>query len=143
MFSWLGCSELKVQLCLSMAEEVALDEHKMARPFLQKTCLVFGLTLGEFSTVDEATCNYWRLTKLKDLLREYSPRDIYHVNKTTIFLSDAPTENIALAGDSCTGAKHSKVRIIDLVGTNTIRTDKLKQASRSLHLASRMSKRFR
>ncbi|XP_037555333.1 tigger transposable element-derived protein 4 [Dermacentor silvarum] len=94
--------------------------------FRKRHGLVFRSIVGESAAVDEATCNDWRLTKLKDLLREYNPRDIYNVDETAVFYQMLPQKTLALAGDSCTGGKHSKVRITVLVGANMTGTDKLK-----------------
>nr|XP_037285031.1 tigger transposable element-derived protein 4-like [Rhipicephalus microplus] len=113
------------EIALRMNIEFACSDGWLDR-FRKRHGLVFRSIAGEAAAVDEVTCNDWRLTKLKEILQDYDPGDVYNVDETALFYQLLPQKTLAFAGDDCTGGKHSKVRVTVLIGANMSGSDKLK-----------------
>ncbi|XP_064488392.1 tigger transposable element-derived protein 4-like [Ornithodoros turicata] len=94
--------------------------------FRKRHGLVFRSVVGEAAAVDETVCQDWRSSRLRQLLEEYDPADVYNADETALYYQLLPDKTLTFVGDTCTGGKHSKVRITVLVGANMSGTDKLK-----------------
>ncbi|XP_064475752.1 tigger transposable element-derived protein 4-like [Ornithodoros turicata] len=94
--------------------------------FRRRHGLIFRAIVGEAAAVDESVCEDWRSTRMKKLLEEYEPANVYNVDEIALYYQLLLEKTLTFAGDTCTGSKHSKLRVTVLVGANMTGTDKLK-----------------
>ncbi|KAG0426186.1 hypothetical protein HPB47_026676, partial [Ixodes persulcatus] len=84
----------------------------------QKVC-------GESGAVNPATITDYRSNKLRSLLEEYAPQDIFTCDETGVFYNMLLDRTLSFPGDTCSGGKRSKERISVMVGANTVGDEKL------------------
>jgi hypothetical protein len=80
---------------------------------------------GEESDAPRDVASSWREQQLKDVIKKYSPNDVYNADETALFYKFMPNKTLAFKGERCTGGKNSKERITILLCTNSTGTDKL------------------
>ncbi|GFR74433.1 tigger transposable element-derived protein 4 [Elysia marginata] len=74
---------------------------------------------GESQAVDDTTVDDWRNTVLADLLRKFSPSDIYNADETGLFWRLLPDKTMEFKGtSSCHGGKQAKERVTVLCCAN-------------------------
>lgn len=63
---------------------------------------------------------------MQDVLKDYSPRDIYNADETGLFYQLLPSKTLAFKGEKCMGGKKSKNRLTVLMTANMDGSDKRK-----------------
>ena len=71
---------------------------------------VFKKICGEKNDVDDNVCTRWT-NNLADLLRDYSPNDIFNTDEAALFYKCFPDKTFTFKGVSCHGGKLSKERV--------------------------------
>jgi hypothetical protein len=90
---------------------------------------------GESNSCNHAGADFWTQSVLPELLRQYSPVDIYNADETGLFWQLLPHKTHAFKGETCKGGKASKQRITVLLCSNMDGTDK-----RPLYVIGKSSK---
>lgn len=80
---------------------------------------------GESGGVDTEVVEEWKSGKLREILKNYEPKDIYNADETGLFWLLLPDNSIGFIGQSHHGAKQPKSRLTVLVGSNMDGSDKL------------------
>jgi len=96
-----------------------LDKFKKRHDLTQKSIC------GESADVPEEVCDSW-MQKIPEILKEFSPQNIFNADETGLFFKCLPTKTLAFKGDKCFGGKKSKQRITVLLCTNMTGEEKLK-----------------
>ena len=88
-----------------------------------------GRTLesGEFGGVNTDVVNEWKDGKLREILENYRPDQIYNADETGLFWLLLPDNSIGFVGEKYHGTKQPKSRVTVLVGSNMDGSDKLPQ----------------
>ncbi|XP_064478259.1 tigger transposable element-derived protein 4-like [Ornithodoros turicata] len=94
--------------------------------FRRRHELIFRAIVVEAATVEESVCEDWRSTRMKKVLEEYEPANVYNVDQTALYYQLLLEKMLSFAGDTCMGSKHSKLRVTVLVDAKITGTDKLK-----------------
>lgn len=92
--------------------------------FKKRHNIIFRKLCGESQSVSNELCSEW-ITKLPDLLKDYSPDNIYNADETGLFFKALPDKTAVFKGDECHGGKQSKDRVTLLLAANMSGTDKL------------------
>ncbi|XP_052217900.1 tigger transposable element-derived protein 4-like [Dreissena polymorpha] len=97
-----------------------LDRFKLRHGIVCKT------VSGEAGSVDTTTDAFrrWQM-RLKTILSETSPDDIFHADETAIFFRALPEKTLEFKRTSCHGPKVNKVRLTALVCANMSGTYKM------------------
>lgn len=106
-------------------ENFSCSEGWLSR-FKERSGLVFRAVSGESAVAVADACKDWQERRLPEVLRQFSPDDIYNVDETALFFKLLPTRTISFKGEHCTGGKLSKERLTVLVGANMSGTNRLK-----------------
>ncbi|XP_044586102.1 tigger transposable element-derived protein 6-like [Cotesia glomerata] len=93
--------------------------------FKRRHDLVFKKVCGESASVNVATCNKWTNDRLKDLLRDFEPENVFNADETALFYKCLPDKTLTFRDDKCHGGKHSKERLTILLAANMTGTEKL------------------
>lgn len=56
--------------------------------------------------------------KLKEIIQELEPKNIFNVDETGLFYKCTPNKTLAFKGERCSGGKLSKERATLLIGAN-------------------------
>lgn len=88
--------------------------------------MTFRKVCGEAAAADNEAAEAWKKNRLKKILSDYKPEDIYNADETGLFYKLLPNYTLAFQGEKCTGGKLSKLRITVMLATNMTGTDKLK-----------------
>jgi len=88
--------------------------------------ITFKKVCGESKSVDENSdqINEWK-KKLGNILKDYSPDQIYNADETGLFFRLMPDKTFEFKDKKCHGGKLSKDRLTALVCSNTSGNDKL------------------
>lgn len=114
------------EIALQMGvENFALSDGWLSR-FKKRHGLVFKAISGESAAVNRDICTDWKQGRLKEILVNYEPRDVFSVDEMGLFYKVLPSKTLAFKGEACSGGKHSKDRITVLVGANMAGDEKLK-----------------
>jgi len=76
--------------------------------------------------VDDNSIKSWKETILPNLLKDYSPEDIYNADELGLFFKLMPDKSLVMKDETCHGGKLSKDRLTVLTCSNWSGTDKLK-----------------
>lgn len=60
------------------------------------------------------------MNKLKSLLQEYAPEDVFHCDETGLFFKMLPDRTPCFNVESCSGGKYSKERITVMGSANAL-----------------------
>ncbi|KAL4121977.1 hypothetical protein QTP88_014392 [Uroleucon formosanum] len=66
--------------------------------------IIFRKICGESASVNDSLCNEW-LGKLTNIIKEYSPDDVFNVDETALFFKCLPNRTFILKGETCSGGK--------------------------------------
>ena len=72
----------------------------------------------------DAAADQWKSDILPDLLREYTPCDIYNADETGIYFRAVPDGTLSFSTDRLSGRKKAKERVTALVCANMDGSDK-------------------
>lgn len=92
--------------------------------FKSRHNLVFKAVCGERADVDPDVCAHWVNERLRGILSQYSPDDIFNADETALFYKMLPEKTLAFKDDPCAGGKRSKERITVMVAANMSGTEK-------------------
>lgn len=112
------------------AEQLGMKEFKSSSGWLDKFKERHGITFktvcGESKSVDVNSdgMDLWS-KKLSELLKRYSPCDIYNADETALFYKLTPDKTLEFKNVDCKGGKRSKDRVTVLVCANMTGEDKL------------------
>ena len=81
---------------------------------------------GEAHSVNPEAVDAWKSTILPQLLRDYSPEDIYNTDETGLFYKMQPSKSLVYKDEDGRGGKASKSRITVLTTANMTGTHKVK-----------------
>lgn len=81
--------------------------------------------MRESEAINFAKVTDYRSNKLRSLLEEYAPQDIFNCDETGVFYTVLPDRTLSFSGDTCSGGKHIKERIAVMVGANAVGDEKL------------------
>ena len=113
----------------SLAEEMGLDNwtpnNGWLHRFREKRGLRTKVISGESASVDLDVVHDWRKTALQEVLKEFSPRDVFNADETGLFYRCLPNRTTALKGETCKGGKQSKERITVLLCANMDGSEKI------------------
>ncbi|GFO23706.1 tigger transposable element-derived protein [Plakobranchus ocellatus] len=98
-------------------QKLQVGEGKFWRKY-PSDMLAIKSVCGESEAVDDKTVDDWRRTVLADLLKKYSPTDIYNADETGLFWRLLPGKTMEFRGKSCHGVKQAKERITVLCCAN-------------------------
>jgi hypothetical protein len=79
---------------------------------------------GEKSSADTNGANEWSLAKLPEILKNFSPQDIYNADETGLFYRATPDGSLCYKRETLEGSKKSMDRITVLCCCNMAGTDK-------------------
>ena len=121
------------QLLQEKAREIAaqlqISEFRASNGWLEKFLRRHSITLksvqGEVGDINWIEVNNWQQGALQDILKQYSPNDIFNVDETGLFWRLLPNKTLSFKGERCTTGKKSKERITILVGANMTGTEKV------------------
>lgn len=86
---------------------------------------MFQKICGESASVGEQICQKWKIN-LEIFLKDYEPYNVFNADETALFYKCLPEKTVAFRNEKYHGRKHSKARVIILLATNILRTEKLK-----------------
>lgn len=81
---------------------------------------------GEANDAPLQPISDWRHGEVADLIKEYTPENVYNADEAGIFFQLEPRKTLAYKGDKCIGGKSSKQRITALFCCNQAGSDKRK-----------------
>jgi len=81
---------------------------------------------GEKSSADTNGANEWSLAKLPEILKKFSPQDIYNADETGLFYRATPDGSLCYKRETLEGSKKAMDRITVLCCCNMAGTDKKK-----------------
>lgn len=93
--------------------------------FKKRNGVTFKKVCGESGSVNDAVCLDW-YSKLKTLIANYDPRDIFNTDETGLFFKCLPDKTLTFKDEKCHGGKHSKERLTVLLAVNMDGSKKLK-----------------
>ena len=79
---------------------------------------------GEKKDTDFEAAGSWKTSVLAELLREYSPRDVYNADDTGVYFRAVPDGTLCFSTDKLFGRKKAKDRVTVLVCVNMDGSDK-------------------
>ncbi|CAI6349299.1 unnamed protein product [Macrosiphum euphorbiae] len=94
--------------------------------FRKRHGIVYRKICGEADAVDDNSIKSWKETILPNLLKDYSPEDIYNADEFGLFFKLMPDKSLVMKDETCHGGKLSKDRLTVLTCSNWSGTDKLK-----------------
>ena len=94
--------------------------------FKERNGITFKKVCGESKSVDKTSTDMteWG-NRLRQLLDQYSPDDIYNADETGVFYRLLPDKTLEFKNVDCHGGKKSKERLTAMVCANMSGTDKL------------------
>ncbi|XP_008181899.1 tigger transposable element-derived protein 6-like [Acyrthosiphon pisum] len=106
-----------------VANEVGLESFKASNGWLQKFRerhnISFKNICGEGNSVDTSVIEKW-LEKLKTLISDYEPKNIFNCDETGLFFRALPDKTLCLKNEICRGGKIAKDRLNVLLCVNMI-----------------------
>ncbi|XP_046750601.1 tigger transposable element-derived protein 6-like [Diprion similis] len=113
----------------AFAKSLGHENFRASNGWLQKLKkrhnIAFRKLCGESASVNDDVCSEWK-TKLKLLLKDYEPQDVFNADDTALFYKCLPDKTLTFKNEKCRGGKHSKERVTLLLAANMTGTDKLK-----------------
>ncbi|XP_060851677.1 tigger transposable element-derived protein 4-like [Rhopalosiphum padi] len=94
--------------------------------FRKRHGIVYRKICGEADAVDDNSIKSWKETILPNLLKDYSPENIYNADEFGLFFKLMPDKSLVMKDETCHGGKLSKDRLTVLTCSNWSGTDKLK-----------------
>ncbi|KAH9361954.1 hypothetical protein HPB48_003637 [Haemaphysalis longicornis] len=85
--------------------------------------IVFKLIVGKAASASDQYVAAW-LEKNEEVISSYAERGVYNADETALYYQMLPDKTHAMKDDTCTGGKHSKVRVKALVCTNMDGSDR-------------------
>lgn len=114
---------------LRYAESLGIKDFKASEGWLtnfkKRHGLSFRKLCGESAAVEDEVCDEWR-ADLKDILKNYAPRDIFNADETALFFKCLPDKTMTYKNEKCHGGKLSKERVTLLFATNMDGSEKLR-----------------
>lgn len=114
------------------AEKIAKDFNVHFSPnpawlqrFKDRRGIVFKCVSGESKSVSDEVVNDWRSNVLSQILKDFSPDNVFNCDETGLFFRCVPSKTLALKGDQCSGGKKSKDRVTVLLCANMSGSEKL------------------
>ena len=92
--------------------------------FRKRHGIVYRKINGEAKSVDLSKVEDFRNTVAVQLLKDYSPEDIYNADETGLVWANTSNKTLTFKSDDCIGKKVSKVRVTVLPYANMTGTDK-------------------
>lgn len=93
--------------------------------FKKRHNITFKKIWSESASVSDNVCTEWK-QKLRDLIENYEPKNIFNADETGLFFKCLPDRTMCFKGDACHGGKNSKDRITLFFAANMDGTEKLK-----------------
>ena len=121
---------LLLQKAKDFAEQLRITTFKQSTGWLDRFKERHGITFkavcGEAKSVDTRSTEMTDWTgRLSNILRAYSPSDIYNADETGLFFKLMPDKTLEFKSVQCQGGKRSKERLTVMVCANMSGTDKL------------------
>ncbi|XP_025409934.1 tigger transposable element-derived protein 6-like [Sipha flava] len=108
---------------LEVVNEVGLENFKASNGWLEKFRerhnISFKNICGEGNSVDTSVVEKW-LEKLKTLISDYEPKNIFNCDETGLFFRALPDKTLCLKNEICRGGKIAKDRLTVLLCVNMI-----------------------
>lgn len=109
--------------CLLGIEDFKASTGWLTR-FKARHDIVAKVLCGESAASDANGAATWASSALPDIMKDYSPSDIYNADETGFFYELLPAKTLHMKGQPCSGGKHSKNRVTLLFCTNMDGSDK-------------------
>lgn len=113
-----------------IASELDVTNFKASRGWLdnlkKRNNIVHKIMSGEKKSVDPETVEKWKTEILPELIKEYSPSDIFNADETGLFYNLQPDNTLCYQKEKCHGGKKSKLRITVLLAANSDGSEKLR-----------------
>lgn len=93
--------------------------------FKQRHNVVYKAICGESKSVDPQTVSHWKESQVPELIKDYTPKDIFNADETGLFFNVLPSKTMTFKGENCHGGKLSKQRLTVLLITNSDGSEKL------------------
>lgn len=93
--------------------------------FKKRNSVVSKSVHGESGTVDAATADNWRSSRLTELRESYADSDIFNLDEAALFYKMLPSRTFTPKGGACSGVKQRKDRVTVLFGANATGEEKL------------------
>lgn len=112
-----------------IAYELGATNFKASRGWLdnlkKRNNIVSKIMSGEKKSVDPETVEKWKTETLPELIKEYSPSDVFNADETGLFYNLQPDNTLCYQEEKCHGGKKSKLRITVLLAANSDGSEKL------------------
>lgn len=112
------------QLAAEMGHDFVPSDGWLSR-FKQRYGISYKKEHGEKQTT-EAGAESWRGKQLQELLKQFSPDDVYNADETALFFRGLPDRGFVYKDIKLSGGKRQKDRLTVLVCANMSGTDKRK-----------------
>lgn len=93
--------------------------------FRKRHSIAYGAVSGETASVNLDTVDDYKAT-LSSIIEAYEPRNIYNVDKTSLFFRVQLSKSLSLKGETCHGGTCGKYRLTVLLCRNMDGSDMLK-----------------
>jgi len=97
-----------------IAEQMSIAEFKASNGWLEsfknRHNIVWHQICGESNSIDVKNVDEWKV-KLKIIIEEYKPKNIYNGDKTNLFYRALPNKTLSVKSEECKGGKLSKERL--------------------------------
>lgn len=113
-----------------VAKELKIDDFSGSSGWLDRFKsrhgIIYRQICGEAESVHEEDAEMWKQTVLPELLKGFSPNDVFNADEFGLFFKLMPDKSLVYKDDKCHGGKRSKERISILACANADGTEKIK-----------------
>lgn len=92
--------------------------------FKKRHSIVFKVMHGDSADTDLNVVKTWKNSKLKTVIEDFDPDDVYNADETGLFFQCLPNKTFCFSNENCSSGKASKQRITVMVCSNSTGTDK-------------------
>lgn len=114
---------------LEIAKELEMNDFTASVGWLdrfkKRHNVVHKVMCGEKRSVDPDSVAKWKSETLPELIKGYSPSNIFNADETGLFYNLQPDKTLCFQNEKCHGGKRSKIRLTVLLAANSDGSEKL------------------